>query len=101
MSSRPHRTPEAWRPRGPRRGQQVKKAQDAWNTRDPEKVVLAYAEDSEWHNRDEFFKDYEEKEISCETSGRFSVRGFAFAYAARSQRRPVPGAVGRRQGVTS
>jgi uncharacterized protein len=33
----------------------VKAAQDAWNTRDPERVALAYTEDSEWRNRDEFF----------------------------------------------
>jgi len=30
-------------------------AQDAWNTRDPDRVALAYTEDSEWRNRDEFF----------------------------------------------
>jgi len=29
-------------------------AENAWNTRDPEKVALAYTEDSEWRNRDEF-----------------------------------------------
>jgi uncharacterized protein len=33
----------------------VKAAEDAWNTRDPERVALAYSEDSEWRNRDEFF----------------------------------------------
>jgi uncharacterized protein len=33
----------------------VKAAQDAWNTRDPDRVALAYTEDSEWRNRDEFF----------------------------------------------
>ena len=33
----------------------VKAAQDAWNSRDPERVALAYTEDSEWRNRDEFF----------------------------------------------
>ena len=30
-------------------------AEDAWNTRDPEKVSLAYSEDSQWRNRDNFF----------------------------------------------
>ena len=30
-------------------------AQDAWNSRDPERVALAYTEDSQWRNRDEFF----------------------------------------------
>jgi uncharacterized protein len=33
----------------------VQVAQDAWNTRDPERVALAYTEDSQWRNRDEFF----------------------------------------------
>jgi nuclear transport factor 2 (NTF2) superfamily protein len=32
----------------------VQSAEDAWNTRDPERVALAYTEDSEWRNRDEF-----------------------------------------------
>jgi uncharacterized protein len=34
----------------------VQAAEDAWNTRDPERVALAYTEDSEWRNRDEFFQ---------------------------------------------
>ena len=29
-------------------------AEDVWNTRDPERVALAYTEDSEWRNRDQF-----------------------------------------------
>ena len=33
----------------------MKAAQDAWNSRDPERVALAYTEDSQWRNRDEFF----------------------------------------------
>ena len=33
----------------------VTAAQDAWNSRDPERVALAYTEDSQWRNRDEFF----------------------------------------------
>jgi nuclear transport factor 2 (NTF2) superfamily protein len=37
----------------------VQAAQDAWNTRDPERVALAYTEDSEWRNRDEFFSGRE------------------------------------------
>lgn len=32
----------------------VQLAEDAWNSRDPEKVALAYTEDSEWRNRDQF-----------------------------------------------
>ncbi|MBV8885135.1 MAG: nuclear transport factor 2 family protein [Chroococcidiopsidaceae cyanobacterium CP_BM_RX_35] len=70
----------------------VKAAQDAWNTRDPERVALAYTEDSQWRNRDEFFtgreaiKDFLRrkwakelnyrlmKELWCFTNNRISVR---------------------------
>jgi nuclear transport factor 2 (NTF2) superfamily protein len=34
--------------------QKVQAAEDAWNSTDPEKVALAYTEDSQWRNRDEF-----------------------------------------------
>ena len=40
--------------------QKVQAAEDAWNTRDPERVALAYTEDSEWRNRDEFLNGREE-----------------------------------------
>ena len=33
----------------------VQFAEDAWNSRDPERVALAYSEDSQWRNRDQFF----------------------------------------------
>ncbi len=33
----------------------VKAAEDAWNTRNPQLVALAYTENSEWRNRNEFF----------------------------------------------
>lgn len=36
--------------------QKVQAAEDAWNSRDPERVALAYTEDSEWRNRDEFLR---------------------------------------------
>lgn len=32
----------------------VRVAEDAWNSRDPQRVSLAYSEDSEWRNRDQF-----------------------------------------------
>ncbi len=32
----------------------VRAAEDAWNSRDPQRVSLAYSEDSEWRNRDQF-----------------------------------------------
>ncbi len=35
-------------------------AEDAWNTRDPERIAKAYTVDSEWRNRNEFFKGREE-----------------------------------------
>lgn len=38
----------------------VKAAEAAWNTRDPARVALAYSEDSEWRNRDEFLKGRDE-----------------------------------------
>ena len=39
--------------------QKVQGAEDAWNSCDPERVALAYTVDSEWRNRDEFFKGRE------------------------------------------
>ena len=33
----------------------VQAAEAAWNTRDPHKVAMAYSENSQWRNRDEFF----------------------------------------------
>ena len=51
----------------------VKAAQDAWNTRDPDRVALAYTEDSEWRNRDEFF------------TGRDAIRDFLRRKWAREQ----------------
>ena len=32
----------------------VRAAEDAWNSRDPHRVSLAYSEDSEWRNRNQF-----------------------------------------------
>ena len=32
----------------------VQRAEDLWNGRDPERVALAYTENSEWRNRNEF-----------------------------------------------
>lgn len=70
----------------------VQSAEDAWNTRDPERVALAYTEDSEWRNRDEFIRGREQikaflqrkwsreldyrlkKELWCFTENRIAVR---------------------------
>lgn len=38
----------------------VQAAEDGWNSRDPDRVSLAYTEDSEWRNRDEFINGREE-----------------------------------------
>ena len=84
--------------------EKVQAAEDAWNTRDPERVSLAYTVDSEWRNRDEFFKgreaivdflrrkwerelDYRlRKELWCFTGNRISVR---FEYESHDRPRPV------------
>ncbi len=34
----------------------VKAAEDGWNSRDPARVAKAYSLNSDWRNRDEFFK---------------------------------------------
>jgi nuclear transport factor 2 (NTF2) superfamily protein len=39
--------------------QKVRAAEDARNTRDPARVPAAYAADSRWRNRDEFFSGRE------------------------------------------
>lgn len=75
----------------------VKAAEDAWNSRDPDRVALAYTEDSDWRNRDEFFKGREAireflkrkwdkeldyklmKELWAYTDNRISVR-FEYEY---------------------
>jgi hypothetical protein len=49
--------------------QMVKMAEDAWNTRDPERVALAYTEDSEWRNRDEFSRAGRPSKTSLGASG--------------------------------
>jgi hypothetical protein len=72
--------------------QKVQAAEDAWNTCDPARVALAYTVDSEWRNRDEFFRGREaieqflerkwareqgyrlRKELWCFTGNRISVR---------------------------
>lgn len=72
----------------------VQMAEDAWNTRDPQRVALAYSEDSQWRNRDEFFSgrevikeflqrkwskelDYKlKKELWCFGPNRISVKFF-------------------------
>ena len=40
--------------------QKVQAAEDAWNSQDPDRVALAYTEDSEWRNRDEFLRGRDE-----------------------------------------
>jgi nuclear transport factor 2 (NTF2) superfamily protein len=72
--------------------QKVQAAEDAWNSCDPDRVALAYTEDSQWRNRDEFFEGRKaitaflarkwarelhyvlRKELWCFTENRISVR---------------------------
>ena len=65
--------------------QKVQAAEDAWNTRDPERVALAYTEDSEWRNRDEFLNGREEiKEFlrrKWEREGDYRLRKQLWAFA--------------------
>src|ERR1700681_2100160 len=80
--------------------QKARMAEDAWNSRDPERVALAYTEDSDWRNRDEFFQgraaikaflrrkwarelDYRlRKELWCWTENRIAV---TFQYESHDQ----------------
>jgi nuclear transport factor 2 (NTF2) superfamily protein len=72
--------------------QKIQAAENAWNTRDAARVALAYTEDSEWRNRNEFVKGREEiraflvrkwereldyrlkKELWCFAANRIAVR---------------------------
>jgi nuclear transport factor 2 (NTF2) superfamily protein len=40
--------------------QKVQRAEDLWNGKNPQQVALAYTEDSEWRNRNEFVQGREE-----------------------------------------
>ena len=39
--------------------QKIQAAEDAWNSKDVERVALAYTEDSEWRNRNQFISGRE------------------------------------------
>jgi len=75
----------------------IQAAENAWNTRDPDRVALAYTEDSEWRNRNEFVNGRDEireflkrkwareldyrlrKELWCFMDNRIAVR-FEYEY---------------------
>jgi nuclear transport factor 2 (NTF2) superfamily protein len=79
----------------------IQAAENAWNTRDPELVALAYTEDSEWRNRNEFVNGRDEireflkrkwekeldyrlrKELWCFMDNRIAVR-FEYEYHDQS-----------------
>ncbi|TYQ26476.1 DUF1348 family protein [Pseudanabaena sp. UWO311] len=79
----------------------IQAAEDAWNTRDPDRVALAYTEDSEWRNRNEFVNGRDEireflkrkwekeldyrlrKELWCFMDNRIAVR-FEYEYHDKS-----------------
>lgn len=72
--------------------QKIQAAENAWNMRDPARVALAYTEDSEWRNRNEFLRGRDEiraflarkwqreldyrlkKELWCYAGNRIAVR---------------------------
>ena len=75
----------------------IQAAENAWNTREPDRVALAYTEDSEWRNRNEFVNGRDEireflkrkwareldyrfrKELWCFMNNRIAVR-FEYEY---------------------
>ena len=75
----------------------IQAAEDAWNTSNPDRVALAYTEDSEWRNRNEFVNGRDEireflkrkwareldyrlrKELWCFMDNRIAVR-FEYEY---------------------
>ena len=79
----------------------IQAAEDAWNTRNPDRVALAYTEDSEWRNRNEFVNGRDEireflkrkwakeldyrlrKELWCFMDNRIAVR-FEYEYHDKS-----------------
>ena len=79
----------------------IQAAENAWNTRDPDRVALAYTEDSEWRNRNEFVNGRDEireflkrkwakeldyrlrKELWCFMDNRIAVR-FEYEYHDQS-----------------
>ncbi|MEH6591265.1 MAG: nuclear transport factor 2 family protein [Halioglobus sp.] len=82
----------------------VQRAEDGWNSRDPNVVAMAYSEQSDWRNRDEFFTGREnirtflahkwekelhyrlEKELWAFTDNRISVRfEYEWQHAATGQ----------------
>ncbi len=40
--------------------QKIQMAEDAWNSKDPERVSMAYTENTEWRNRNQFINGREE-----------------------------------------
>jgi len=40
--------------------QKIQGAEDAWNSKNPQKIALAYSENSEWRNRNQFIQGREE-----------------------------------------
>ena len=81
--------------------QKVRMAEDMWNSLQPDKVALAYTEDSQWRNRDQFLHGRDEivtfltekwrteheyrliKELFAYTDNRIAVR---YAYEFHDER---------------
>ena len=81
--------------------QKVLAAEAAWNTRDPQRVALAYTEDSEWRNRDEFLRGRDEIVAfltrKWERELDYVLRKEPVDVRRRSHRRAVPVRVARRR----
>lgn len=62
----------------------VQAAEDNWNTRDPDRAALAYTEDSQWRDRNQFFtgrpaiRDFLEKKWARELDYRLRKELWAF-----------------------
>ncbi|MCK5831936.1 MAG: nuclear transport factor 2 family protein [Methylococcales bacterium] len=81
--------------------EKVRLTENAWNSKDPEKISLAYTNDSQWRNRDQFISGRKEiitflkkkwnneleyrliKELWCMSSNRIAVR-FAYEWHDKS-----------------
>ena len=79
----------------------VRLAENAWNSKDPEKISLAYTNDSQWRNRNQFISGRKEiitflqkkwnteleyrliKELWCMSNNRIAVR-FAYEWHDKS-----------------
>ena len=53
--------------------QKVQMAEDAWNAKNPEKVSLAYTIDTEWRNRNVFFRGRNQQSIEVDNCAAIAI----------------------------